>query len=526
MVLWFFFVIGTATLARFFPPVTTDEVFIGVYGHNLLSGKGGRYSLYDDIFAPSVYAYRDAFVQGEETLYNGWVGLWLKISRNYWAGRFASLSAGWLAILTFYAIGRRMGNIRLGIGIGFLLMVDPIFISASSVVRPETLLLFCSAVILWLMIRLRSDFPLKGFIVGFLSGLQIAVHLNALAVLPGIWIFAAALEAPEHRRSFIVTMILGSGSGIVGALLMTNLHSLWLAHETFVSQMSRPPIFSPPHTLAGLARLITSKMTTTETSVPADSRGYWRHALLLHGVGLGLNFAGGCLSWLTERELEQDGNRFRKTFFYGLLVSFGASVALIARPALLYQLNLYPFLLPFLGLYWINENTLYRKIHAAIKFLSGFMFCWGLVFFALYLGQYKRHNVSFSTIEAQLTALVPDRELKVVGPNLFWYWSPEDRFRDLGALTYSHWYSGGQRDVSGWLGQWEPDILIIDSTFKAVFLGPGPVGPRLAHMLQVPVRYLGTIDGKESYGTFEVYAVRWPTLKAAFGRSIQSNPSY
>jgi len=51
-----------------------------VHGFNLLSGAGGRYSLYDDIFAPSVYSLRDAFMQTEETVFNAWVGLWMKVA--------------------------------------------------------------------------------------------------------------------------------------------------------------------------------------------------------------------------------------------------------------------------------------------------------------------------------------------------------------------------------------------------------------------------------------------------------------
>ena len=501
--LWILFVIGTAVLSHRFPAVDTDEVFIGVHGYNLLSGKGDRYSLFDDIYAPPIDNFRDAFGQVEETVYNTWVGLWLKICRHYWVGRCASLSAGCLAVGMFYAIGCAIRNRPLGLLLGLLLMVDPIFITASSLIRPETLLLLSSAVVLWLILKLPPNFFLKGFWIGLLSGLQVAIHPNALALLPGFWVLAFCLEERRRRASMVGTLIVGAGGGILLALLSTDLHRLWLAHETFVAQMSRPPLFSPPHSLGGLFHLITAKALMTQTSFPDDPRGQWRMGLTLRYIGiggglLGISFAPG-----------EDSTR--KALFYGLLVSFLATVALVAQKELSYQVNLYPFLLPLIALYGVQQNRSLPVIHRILKALSGLSILGSFCFFLLFANDYWHRYTPFPEVQSQLAALVPDQKLKMVAPNLFWFQWPVDRFRDLGAMSYSHWLSGGQRDVSLWLGRWSPTIIVVDPPFKRIFLGPGPTALRLAHVLNTGVRYIGTIDTRNgSYGPFEVYEVRWP----------------
>ena len=503
--------IGTSILSHRFPSVQTDEVFIGVHGYNLLSGKGNRYSLYDDIFAPSVYNYRDAFAQIEESVYNAWVGLWLKISRHYWVSRCASLSAGWLAVGMFYAVGCAIRNRPLGLLLSLVLMVDPIFITASSLVRPETLLLLSSTAVIWLMVKWPPDFFLKGFWIGILSGLQVAIHPNALALLPGLWVFAACFEERRQLATIVGTLILGAGGGILLALLCTNLHMLWLAHETFVAQASRPPLFSLPRTGVGLYQLIVGKVFMTQTSFPDDPHGQWRICLILRYVGMGLGLLGGCLTCLSPSSPDSRENTTRKALAYGLGVSFLATVVLVAQRELDYQLNLYPFLLPFIALYGVHQNRSLRLIHTVVKVLSGLAILGSFCFFLLFVNDYWHRYTPFPEVQAQLAALVPNQKLKMVAPNLFWYQWPEDRFRDLGAMSYSHWFSGGQRDISLWLGRWAPDIVVIDSPFKRIFLGPGPTGPRLAQVLKAGVRYIGAIDTPNgSYGPFEVYEVRWP----------------
>jgi len=423
----------------------------------------------------------------------------------------SSLLAGWVALGIFYVIGKAIGGHRTGLVLVFLLMVDPIFATASCLVRPETLLLLTSALVLWLILSCPSDFFLRGFWIGLIAGLQVAIHPNTLALLPGFLIVAGLLEERKHRTSLVVTFIVGAGAGIILALLAADLHRLWLAHGTFVAQMSRPPVFSPPRSLSAFFRFAASKVYMTESYFfQDDPHWHWRTCLRLRGLGIGFLLIAACVTFVAQRSSDRRPDRIGKAFLYGLAASFLTTIALVARTEVLYNLNIYPFLLPLIALYWTRDSNSQRRVVALLKRISGLLLLGSLCFFISFTNAYRFRCRPFSEVQAQFAALVPNHALKVVAPNLFWYQWPKDHFRDIGALMYSHWYSGGQKDLSLWLGRWAPDILVIDSPFKRIFLGPGPTGPRLAQVLKTGVRYLGAIDtGEGSYGSFEVYELRW-----------------
>src|SRR5207244_2235278 len=116
------------------------------------------------------------------------------------------------------------------------------------------------------------------------------------------------------------------------------------------------------------------------------------------------------------------------------------------------------------------------------------------IFFGSFIRHYEPLYVPYSQISQQFKALVPDPQLKIVAPNIFWYDVPHQNFRDIGALTYSRWYTGGRRDVALWLSGWKPDILVTDAAFNHFFLGPGPTLAALTQLLQMPVQYLGNVE--------------------------------
>jgi hypothetical protein len=506
---WLLFVAGTGLLSRHFPIVGTDEVFISVHGLNLVSGQGNRYSLYDDIYARSVYSLRDAFGQVEETIYGAWVGLWLKAACNYRIGRLASLTAAWLVLWVFYALGSRIQNPRMGLLLGLLVMSDPVFITASCVTRPETLLLLGTAGVLWLLLKIRSDFFLKGFWMGLISGLQVAIHPNAVALLPGFWTFAFLSEKRERRLSLVGTLIAGSVGGILAALCMTDLHKLWLVKSGFQGQLVKPTLFSPPRSWSALLHLLAIKTFLIHPPYSDDPTGLRETCFLLRHLGIAAALIGICFERLKADASDSPRPAWWNALAAAGLVSFLATVAVVAQTELGYKLNLLPFFLPCIAYYGVQENHLSRHLHTVLKITSGLLIGVSFCLFLPFIKQYEARSVAFPVIQSQLEKLVPDKTLKIVAPNLFWYQWPKDRFRDVGAMTYSHWYAGGSRDVSGWLAPWQPDILIIDKSFRQIFLGPGPSQPALARLLKNPVTFLGTIDtGASAYGTFEVFDLR------------------
>src|SRR5262245_31874214 len=83
------------SVARVFPPISSDEVVRTVLARHRIHRERPRYSLYDDIFARPVYALRDVLPDVSLTLYHTWLGLWTGWrAPNFVGGRVSSIVAG------------------------------------------------------------------------------------------------------------------------------------------------------------------------------------------------------------------------------------------------------------------------------------------------------------------------------------------------------------------------------------------------------------------------------------------------
>ena len=106
--------------------------------------------------------------------------------------------------------------------------------------------------------------------------------------------------------------------------------------------------------------------------------------------------------------------------------------------------------------------------------------------------------------------MIANDNLTVAGPNVLWFSFESGKFRDIGALTFSKWYTGGRREIALWLERWKPDILIVDDGLKnVVFRSDAPMAV-LSNEFHGCIRHLGSVDtGSGAYKNLEIYRVDW-----------------
>jgi hypothetical protein len=76
--------------------------------------------------------------------------------------------------------------------------------------------------------------------------------------------------------------------------------------------------------------------------------------------------------------------------------------------------------------------------------------------------------------------------------------------------VFSRWYTGGRRDVGSWLGNWKPDVFVVDDAFRRVFLKGSTLSALMGDALTESPAFLGSLDtGPGAYGTWDVYRLRW-----------------
>ena len=404
----------------------------------------------------------------------------------------------------------REGGPRAAWTCAVLLALDPVFWLASCVVRAETILLAVSSLALWLILRLPSAFPWKRFLIGLLLGILFAAHPNALPVSLGIFTFWMIKEPFSGKD------LAGSLAGLFcGGMVMIaffDLNTLRMSCQTLHFQMMRPPLFTWPWSPMDWLQNALHKLFMTETYYFSTGKAPgWTTCLLLRSAGWGCLFLGalgfkriGCgQSRPFPREMRWPA---------GWLATWISMALLVRKQEVLYALNFYPFLLPFISLYLSDSLEHSGKLHRLCKGSAAVMLMASPFFFARTVYNYVPIAPSPAEMFRQLRAYLPDPHVKIVGPNLFWYDKEYDHFRDIGALTYSHWYTGGGRDAGVWLEKWRPDILITDDAFDRIFLRNQTSVQALSRLLGVPATPLGTIEtGIGSYGTFTVYRLSWPS---------------
>ena len=498
------YVLGAGALARRFPPVNTDEVVSCVHGVNLIGGAGQRYSLYDDIFAPAVYPLRDIFSDIARTFYNAWVGLWWYMTPgSCWHVRLSSVCAGWAALLGLFLLGRRQEGAGGGLLMFLLLAVHPVFLAASCVARPEIVLL-AAGVPLALWGAEAGGGRYKSVLLGLGSGALAGVHPNAFPLSLGL--LAAHLAGRPDWRPNGVRWLGGYIVGIVTAFITvdTSRFALSLKYYLYYRLVS-PPILSFPWSPWDWIR------KTSLDFVRGDT--FYFNLRLVPGWEGGLRWSWAAVGFLVLWGAFQEirGGRWtpRRRLLLGFLAAFAGAAALVRRSEAVYSVLFLPFLVPAAASTWRTGWHLGGWRRTAIC-ASALSLALGLFNFIAFSVRYRKTAEPIDEIERSLRVVVPDRGMKVAGPNVLWFFWDHGKFRDAGALVFSRWYTGGRRDVGSWLGNWKPDVFVVDDAFRRVFLKGSTLSALMGDALTESPAFLGSLDtGPGAYGTWDVYRLRW-----------------
>jgi hypothetical protein len=505
-----------------FPPVYSDEVVFSVHGYNLLTGQGHRYSLYDDIFDRSVYPIRDALPDITRILYNAWDGLWLKyISRTYRQARWSSVAAGMLVLLVFYQIGRTLRGPVLGLAAVALCAMNPVMMYSSCIVRPEILLLLGASLGIWLILRLPSTWTWKPFTIGVGVGLLSAVHWNAAALGAGLLVVYALVDGRAHRLRRLLWMISGMAAGALVAFRMVDPEKFLLSLRTVNYLVSTPsPIVSDPlHPWRWIWSTLCTFFTGQTSFFNTNLVPGWQLAMGMSWIGI---FAALTGSYVLYKKAPR-AQDWKTALAVGLLTTLVAMLCLIKRQEVTYGIILFPFLMPLLADCWASRpmSTAVFRLRA----LAGLFMVGSVILYAHFVVRYIQRSISYDQIAKELHEYVPDASLRLAGPSILWFtWYPE-KFRDIGAIITSGWYTGGRRDLAGCLSPWKPEVLVIDPVLRHRLWGSNATLPQLRKTLKARIQYLGLIhtadNGEQDW---ELYRLFWGEDEGARTMNKASRP--
>src|SRR5262249_33498264 len=129
--------------------------------------------------------------------------------------------------------------------------------------------------------------------------------------------------------------------------------------------------------------------------------------------------------------------------------------------------------------------------------------------YVCFAADYARTYLPYKEVISRLRTKIPATS-KVAGPCVLWFAWPESHFRDISALVGSRWMTGGRRDVARWLGGWKPDVIVLETSWKRMLLGPGDTLALLQKALPCRVSPLMAIDtGPGSEGIWEIFTLQW-----------------
>jgi 4-amino-4-deoxy-L-arabinose transferase-like glycosyltransferase len=498
----FAYLFGSIALAKKFPPLNSDEVVRAVIGVERIQGHPPRYSLYDDIFAPEYYSLRDVLPDLSISIYHYWLGAWTELQRNsFLASRFSSIVPGVFVLLCFYGIGRRLGGVRTGLWSVILCGMNPFFLMASVIARPEMLLVLTSTALLWFAIESPERFSLKPFLIGSLGFLQIGIHPNAALICLGI--FMVRLLAMENKKRWREVAMLSSGAftGVLIVLLMTDLNRLWLGMHTLHSHLVSPPIVNWPWKPWELLTSLIRINWTGET--------YYFSSKVLSGWSVGIKLWWiAVVATITPALLyrgEQDQELNWKRWAGACLLIPLSSLVLVRPRESLYVTNMLPLLIPLCAHSLRSTARPYRWF----KWLCAGLLCISFLIVVRFFVRYVEKLKSYDQIVAEVRSLLPQDQLKIAGPAVLWYAFEPQNFRDSGGLLISHWYANGRRDLETWLEPWQPAILIFDEPLANTFLKVNGNPVDLGFYFKQLVEFLGVVDTKQAYGQWRVYRLHW-----------------
>jgi|GEM_PF-3336395 len=486
-------------LGQTFPPPNTDEVFIVAHGKALMHGQGSRYALYDDVFAPSVYAMRDAFGQISETLTNAWYGVWPR--------RAASATAIALGMSMLALWGYRWGGQHLGQWVLIFLLLNPLVWCAACLIRPEALFLMASASVLYLVYYLPQAWPWRSVTLGVLSGSLLSIHPNALAVAPGI-LAAHIAKKPSYKR-FLAAMSGLCAAGLA-VLLIPGLSRLYLVQHSLAVQLLRPWIAQRPLTFQAFIQAMEGKIWMTQTLfLPNDLQPLWETILKLRMGATLLLWGMLAVRW------GKSAGSFKQSLrplLWGLGVSWCLMVIGIANHEVLYPLYLEPFTALIFAAVWMTPGHPVSIGWSLSKGVIALLWLSSAGLFVHLMGRSRSETPSLPSLTVALKQNQPFPQARVLAPNFFWTaWEP-DHFRDVGALNYSYFYTGGSRDVRNWLQPWRPDMIVLDEATCHVLLQDQPALALLQKFLQpARVQDKGILETHlPTLGTLHIFWVEWP----------------
>lgn len=496
-------------VAKSFPPVNSDEVIRSLMGTQKIDGIDTRYSLYDGVFAQSVYEMRDVMPETLLSLYHYWLGLWAYAgNESYLNFRIASIIAGLLALIAFYSLGSMLGGKNIGLVSAALAGFSPLFLFSSSLVRPENLLIFTSTATIWLVLKVRDEMSFKPFLIGIIAFIPMGIHPNAAVIGVGLLTFYL-LGIPWSQRSRKGALSsAGAALGIFSVLIVTNPYRLWLGMNTIYSHLLKPPIadfpWNPFRWLGQTAGIIWSGRTYY---FDADLVAGWSIGQKLWWMGIGATLFLAIIQKKNETEKIQ-----LKRWLISLSTVFLFTLMFVKAKDCIYGTNFFPFLIPISALYigrWSGKTMFIGKMCGII------LLTLSVLFSARFFFDYRKKTKPYTEITREIRAMIPGENDKVAGPAVLWFAWDNKQFRDSGSLLLSHWYTGGKWNIEHWLSGWKPDILILDQPFINRFKKAYAYPDELTSIFDGRIFHLGTIDTFSAYGKWDVFRISWPQPDSA-----------
>jgi 4-amino-4-deoxy-L-arabinose transferase-like glycosyltransferase len=477
-------------LAQHFPPVSSDEVVRAVIGLHRVQGEIPRYSLYDNIFAPSAYVLRDFLPDNLISFYHLWLGFWSQFDVNgFFFARLSSMVTGLFSILAFYRLGWVIGGNKVAICSAFLVTLNPLFFISSCIARPENFLLFTSAVTLLLIIEMPDRLRWKPLAIGTLGFLQMGIHPNAAVIMSGFFIVYIFSSPKNKRLSTGFSLAAGSVIGLLLVVLYAGPEHLWLGMQTIHSYLLRPPIFSekiqPIHWLLQNLSVIWNGQTYYLSGYKNFT---WPLSFQLWLLGVGILLSISSSRWM-----------------WGLLASFILTILLVKAKESLYVINFFPFIIPTAAMAFhvasFQSRRWVKTMGLALIFIGNILFV-GFAF------NFIKTVKPYEQIVAEMKKIVPSEDLKLAGPSMLWFAWNKENFRDSGALLISHWYTGGKKEIHEWLIPWRPDILVLDHALIAMLNRPETEQKSLQSYFPNKVSHMGDINIHDR-DRWEVYQIFW-----------------
>lgn len=492
------FLIVAGTVAWFFPPVSTDEVVATARSWEILKGRGSHYTLYNDVFHPSVYAWRDLSPDNVRVVHNLWLIPFLALGgRGHWAARCSSIVAGALALLFLWLFLRRRLTGLGAEGIA-LLAVHPLFWLAAVLVRPEMPLLAAVAGILWLIDALPSAWEKKSPLLGLLMGLSVGFHPNAAPLLAGVCVHWHLSEPAQRTVARWSAWAVGVAVAGLSLVAVVDLKSFAAGMRIFGDAFYRVPFVEDWRPWRWLGRPASFLFAGDSFYLREAHRGPWVGSLrVAWAIFFGAAILGVARAWRSSPTVRSLASAWA--------VWWVTAAALVSRREALYGALALPLLYPLvvLGMFTVQKKWRGAVIAglATLQLAAGA----GAVF------SYRSHYLSEGEIQRAFRRLVPDEKAKILGPNRMWFLAP-DRTRDLGALVFSRWFTGRSELWGECLASWRPEVVVLDPFVKKNLLGPGDSAESLARSVPARVTLRGLIDtGSGGDGLWEVLSLQWPS---------------